>query len=67
MTPPLQPPSSSGALASAEALTVSQLRHRCDPSGRFPPRSINGLVEQQLTALASQARAFRTAAEAPKR
>jgi len=33
---------------------------------QFPSRSINGLVEQRLTAFANEARAFRTAPEAPK-
>jgi predicted ATP-dependent protease len=36
-----------------------------DETGRFPDSSVNGLVEQRLTAFASQARAFRTPAERP--
>jgi predicted ATP-dependent protease len=31
-----------------------------DQSGRFPEKSVNGLVEQRLTSFAKQARAFRT-------
>jgi hypothetical protein len=33
-----------------------------DDTGRFPEKSVNGLVEQRLTAFAAQARTFRTAA-----
>jgi hypothetical protein len=31
-----------------------------DETGRFPDKSINGLVEQRLATFAKQARAFRT-------
>jgi predicted ATP-dependent protease len=37
-----------------------------DETGRFPENSVNGLVEQRLTVLAKQARAFRMSAEQPK-
>jgi hypothetical protein len=38
-----------------------------DEAGRFPDKSINGLVEQRLVAFAQQARAFRMSAEASKK
>jgi len=38
-----------------------------DEAGRFPDKSVNGLIEQRLTAFAMQARAFRMAAAEPKK